>query len=608
MVIYYFTFRHHTIHVIISSLLFVSLALIRRDALETIISVDAFLVIPTHFAHSTTTAIEARKISYASLSAKRTPTDNTSTIPDITRRMLALTKKPNIAIVIDLENVRGKTNFELDHADLLDRLMVWTSLRNHAKGRTVVVVDHGRKSSAHLLYGHNYNGQSDHNVHDETVIAKEVIDDDYYNNYDDDASMCVSFAGPRVKADDIIARDVKWLISSPKSSASHIMLITADQELIYRCRNAVRMAGKKIRSNVVPFSIDNVAHNSIIRSFLDDSKRSNGRRRGRAKQAKEGGRKKKSRAARKLQTARPGGVKMETDEEEEDNENDDENGAECNGDGNETHSNVSDTITIDITAIDTDGKDEHNFTIPTIEVISPQRFLEDLGQSLLEWIQNGKEKHASLQYKVDNDASTTGIASEGSSNPNHSSQYLFQLRTKTLSLETSLRSTCSLHKRKGLTGELRKCKEEWKACLASIVANGDGSGCDEFNGDKQALFSSLACTFSSTTYLQKSDSNGSSAITSLSSTAWERLATREQDKLLMATRQENTGDRIVLAERLRKQLLEVIGLDNDHGPNNVEAQFIIINGEDNRTSKTSTLASIYADYINTMMLREPSRI
>ncbi len=597
MVIYYFSFRIHTIHVIISSLLFASLALIGQGALETIIAVDAFLVVPNHFADSTTAFIEARKITYASLSAKRTATENTSTIPDITRRMLAITKNPNIAIVIDLENVRGKTHFELDHADLLDRLMVWTSLRNHAKGRTVVVVDHGRKSSAHLLHGHNYHGRNDRIAHDQTDTAQGVIDNDD-DNYDDDASMCVSFAGPRVKADDIIARDIKWLISSPKSSASHIVLITADQELTYRCRNAVRMEGKKIRTNTVPFSIDNVAHNSIIRSFLDDSKRFNGRRRGRVKQAREGGRKKKSRAARKLQTARQGGVKMEVNDGDDDDGEDDEKGTESNGDENEIRSNVTDTTAIDITDIDSDGQQEHNFTIPTIEVISPQRFLEDLGQSLLEWIQHEKGKHVSLPYKVDSDALTTGIASEGSSNPNHSSQYLFQLRTKTLSLESSLRSTCSLHKRKGLTGELRKCKEEWKACLTSIVANSDEKGYEEFNGDKQALFSSLACTFSSTISLSKSESNGGSATTSLSSTAWERLATRDQDKLLMATRQENTGDRIVLAERLRKQLLDAIGLDN---PNNTGDHFIIINGEDSRTSKTATLASIYADYINTML-------
>ena len=40
-----------------------------------------------------------------------------TTIPAITQRFLELTQNPNVAIVIDVENVRGKTNFELDHAD-----------------------------------------------------------------------------------------------------------------------------------------------------------------------------------------------------------------------------------------------------------------------------------------------------------------------------------------------------------------------------------------------------------------------------------------------------------------------------------------------------------
>ncbi|MBV5297442.1 MAG: hypothetical protein JZU64_04695, partial [Rhodoferax sp.] len=57
-----------------------------------------------------------------------------------------------VAVIVDAENVRGKTGFELDHADLLDRLLVWASMRGHA-GRTIVVVDHGNEPGAHLLRG-----------------------------------------------------------------------------------------------------------------------------------------------------------------------------------------------------------------------------------------------------------------------------------------------------------------------------------------------------------------------------------------------------------------------------------------------------------------------
>ena len=482
--------------------------------------------------------------------------------------MQAVTKNPNIAIVIDLENVRGKTSFELDHADLLDRLMIWTSLRNYANGRTLVVVDHGRTSSAHLLRGHNsYLGHNREHINDDGQDDAMVAEND--------ASMCVSFAGPRVKADDIIARDVKWLISSPDTATSHIVLVTADQELTYRCRNAVRLAGKK--RNTATFSMDSVVQNSILRSFLDDSKRSNGRRRGRIKQAKEGGRKKKSRAARKLKMAAYKGTTNEEDEENEEKETE--------GESVETISVNATETTVNTTAVDTDEQQQHDFIIPTIEVISPQRFLEDLGQSLHEWLQPEKGK-----YKVDDDAA-----------PIHSSQYLFQLRAKILSLEMSLRSTCSLHKRKGLTGELRKCKEEWKAALTStVLANSDVE-----TGDKQELFSSLACTFSSAILLPKSESDDGNAsiLPPSSSTAWERLAIREQDKLLMATRQENTGDRVVLAERLRRQLLELVSSDIDTSHTAKNKREDQIDDEAGGTS-TATLADTYANYINAM-LRAP---
>jgi hypothetical protein len=536
--------------ILISLLLFVSVE---------ITTVDAFLALPTRFVGSSINAC---------LSAKRLSTD-TSSVPEITRRMLSITKNPNVAFVIDLENVRGKTSFELDHADLLDRLMVWTSLRNYAKGRTMVVVDHGRRSSAHLLNGHDYH--NGHNHRDENIDAAIA---------QDDASMCISFAGPRVKADDIIARDVKWLLTSPESTTQHIVLITADQNLTYRCRNAVRMAGRN--RSAVPFSIDSVVHNSILRSFLDDSKRSNGRRRGRVKQARDGGRKKKSRAARKLETTKKGGPINDEDEVGDAKEDDEEDGAEQDEGGHELKANATDTI-MNITAVN--GHQPNNLPIPTIEVISPQRFLEDLGQSLYE--------AAAVEYKVDDDA-TTMNSTENNKTPIYSSQSLFQLRQKILSLEMSLRSTCSLHKRKGLTGELRKCKEDWKAFLTSI--NSDAINWEDFDGDKQTVLASLACTFSSATFMPKSGSDGSHLSSSSSTTAWERLVTREQDKLLMATRQENTGDRVVLAERLRRQLLEVVSRsDDEHAPYQSEVHDVIVDGA------ATALAKVYADYINAML-------
>ncbi|KAL7518902.1 hypothetical protein ACHAWX_003704, partial [Stephanocyclus meneghinianus] len=135
----------------------------------------------------------------------------------ITERMLNLTQNENIAFMIDAENVRGKTNFELGHADLLDRLMIWASLRQHALGRTIVVIDHGSKSTAHLLRD--------------------------TNSYC--SGICVAFAGPHEKADDIIARDTQWLLNPLSgTNTDHVVVITADQELSYRCRTANPQSAK----------------------------------------------------------------------------------------------------------------------------------------------------------------------------------------------------------------------------------------------------------------------------------------------------------------------------------------------------------------------------
>jgi hypothetical protein len=126
----------------------------------------------------------------------------------ITERLLQLTSNPDIAILIDVENIRGKTNFELTHSELLDRLMIWASFRNHAFGRTIAVIDHGSKPTAHLL-----SRPSDNNN-----------------------GICVTFAGPVLKADDIIARDTKWLLD--ETSVTRVIVFTADRELSFRSRNA----------------------------------------------------------------------------------------------------------------------------------------------------------------------------------------------------------------------------------------------------------------------------------------------------------------------------------------------------------------------------------
>ena len=148
-----------------------------------------------------------RRNGATSLAAKRIKTTRTS-----------ITTHPNVAVIVDAENVRGKTNFELGHADLLDRLMIWASLRNHALGRTIVVIDHGSQSTAHLLRDNN----SEMN------------------------GVCVTFAGPHQKADDVIARDIQWLLNpSSGTNTDHVLVITADQDLSRRCRTTTNIHFKK---------------------------------------------------------------------------------------------------------------------------------------------------------------------------------------------------------------------------------------------------------------------------------------------------------------------------------------------------------------------------
>ncbi|KAL3779018.1 hypothetical protein HJC23_011457 [Cyclotella cryptica] len=166
--------------------------------------------------NTTSLAARPKKSSSSDFTTPIGASSQTST-PTITERMLNLTQNPNIAFIIDAENVRGKTNFELGHADLLDRLMVWASLREHALGRTIVVIDHGSKSTAHLLR------------HKKS----------YCNG------ICVAFAGPHKKADDVIARDTQWLLNPLSgTNTDHVVVITADQELSYRCRTANPQSAK----------------------------------------------------------------------------------------------------------------------------------------------------------------------------------------------------------------------------------------------------------------------------------------------------------------------------------------------------------------------------
>ncbi|KAL9185542.1 hypothetical protein ACHAXT_003319 [Thalassiosira profunda] len=474
------------------------------------------------------------RLSATGSAATSTSDEETTTIPAITERMLALTQNPAVAIVIDVENVRGKTGFELDHADLLDRLVIWASRRNRAQGRTIAVVDHGSRSSAHLLH---HGGDSDCG-----------------------AALCVSFAGPNVKADDIIARDVSWLLSSPDTTVKHVVVITADQELAWRCRSAA-WAG------------DRTVFNSVLRKFADDNgfqPQEGGRDKDRKK-----GRKKKSRAARKRQYL-----------QRQEDESEGEEGTDIIRDG----TNATE-IAVRVESDAQLNADAHNNTeAPTVEVIAPQRFLEDLEQAMLEWL--GQQEEYAF---TDSDDAAISVSNIPIPAPVSTLQSLFHLRGQILTLESALRKRCSLHKRHTLTGELRKCKEKWRDTLSSIATADDAGAMN--TGGRQSLTASLAWSLSSS--ISKCDDDEANAsmpqfspLPSSPDMSWEKLSKDEQEKLLLrwgkrrgrhGTRRERTQDRIVLAERLRRQL-----------------ELILDASEEARNDEEGSLVVTYADYINAM--------
>ena len=127
---------------------------------------------------------------------KRTPRESS-----IHNSRLTWAKENDAIILIDVENVRGKSQFELTHQVLLKQITQWTNA-NDLKGRVALVVDHGSIQSAYSLQ---------------------------------EAGLALVFAGPRLKADDILARDVGYF-------GKNAIVITADNDLMSRCRNSIQAA------------------------------------------------------------------------------------------------------------------------------------------------------------------------------------------------------------------------------------------------------------------------------------------------------------------------------------------------------------------------------
>ena len=118
--------------------------------------------------------------------------------------MRKITESPSTFVVVDGNNVRGKVNFRLSKMQLADLLGTWAA--QHGLSDNVLVCwDHGQQSEAVVWRG-----------------------------------VCHTFAGPRRSADDVIATEaLPHLLSS---GCDRVWVITADRELLWRCKAAADAA------------------------------------------------------------------------------------------------------------------------------------------------------------------------------------------------------------------------------------------------------------------------------------------------------------------------------------------------------------------------------
>lgn len=119
--------------------------------------------------------------------------------------------KENI-ILIDGDNVRGKTSFSISKFKLLEDLLYWAS-HFEQRNKFILYYDHGVKQEAFYL---------------------------------EDVGIVVAFSG-RKKTDDIIARDIVWF---QNSQLKRLVVVTEDLELKQRCKRAIsvtRLSKKKAK-------------------------------------------------------------------------------------------------------------------------------------------------------------------------------------------------------------------------------------------------------------------------------------------------------------------------------------------------------------------------
>lgn len=119
---------------------------------------------------------------------------------DLQNAVQTIKNKNDGTVWVDVENVRGKSGFEMDHHEVLNKTSRWT--KHHGlEGKVIAVVDHGSENTAVYL---------------------------------EDLDIAVTFSG-REKADDVIANAVGQFETS--------VVVTADGGLRSRC---TRAGGKNV--------------------------------------------------------------------------------------------------------------------------------------------------------------------------------------------------------------------------------------------------------------------------------------------------------------------------------------------------------------------------
>ena len=152
----------------------------------------ALLLSLAQFASSVALPARCGPIRCAASSAPRRPA------AALDRALIGLEPSDGV-VLVDVENVRGKSGFTLGHEELLGEAARWAQHRN-LHGRVVLVVDHGARTAAYYLR---------------------------------QLGLAVAFSGRRQSADDMIAKQVPYV---QRQLARDVCVVTGDVGLKTRCQ------------------------------------------------------------------------------------------------------------------------------------------------------------------------------------------------------------------------------------------------------------------------------------------------------------------------------------------------------------------------------------